>query len=54
VVTLANGSAHAFNSHWAKAVPEGGNYLYNDGHAKWKWFKNMRQLANWSGVTFYW
>lgn len=53
-VTYDNGSAHPFSSHWPKAVPEGGNYLYNDGHAKWKWWKQMRVLTSKEGVTFYW
>jgi len=54
VVTYDNGSVHPFNSHPPKSLPEGGNYIYNDGHAKWKWYTKMKKLATKSNVTFYW
>lgn len=54
VCTYANGKTHPFNSHPASQLPEGGNYAYNDGHVKWKWRKDMKLMATWSNVTFYW
>lgn len=54
VCTYANGKPHEFNSHPAKQLPEGGNYAYNDGHVKWKWRKDMKVMATWQNVTFYW
>lgn len=30
-----------FNSHPTKGLPVGGNFVYNDGHAKWKWKTDM-------------
>jgi prepilin-type processing-associated H-X9-DG protein len=33
-----------WNSHDPGAEPLGSNYLYNDGHVKWKWFKEMKKL----------
>ncbi len=44
-----------WNSHNPYDI-EGGNLLYNDGHAKWKHFKDMKRLFTISGppaVTFY-
>lgn len=54
VVTVGTSSPHPFNSHPARGLPEGGAYVYNDGHVKWKWKSNMRTLATASNVTFYW
>lgn len=52
--TPANPKPHPFNSHPSGGIPEGGNYIYNDGHAKWKWKAEMRELITWSGVKFFW
>jgi prepilin-type N-terminal cleavage/methylation domain-containing protein len=54
VVTTDTGGAHAFNSHPPKALPMGGAYLYNDGHVKWKWWKEMKLLTTKEHVNFYW
>lgn len=50
VVTGSPGVAK-WNSHEPNAVPTGGNYLYNDGHVKWKWYPQMRSLFSITGGT---
>ena len=45
-----------WNSHNPRD-PEGGNLLYNDGHARWKHISQMKVLCTITGppaVTFYW
>lgn len=53
-VTTTDGKPHHFNSHPPRAVPVGANYIYNDGHAKWKWWGQMKVLTSKENVTFYW
>lgn len=55
VVTGSAGVAR-WNSHQPNATPTGGNYLYNDGHVKWKWFTEMKLMFSRNGppnVNFY-
>lgn len=51
VVTLDDNSVHPWNSHPMGGLPEGGNYIYNDGHAKWKWRGQMRQADSFLKIT---
>lgn len=47
---------NAWNSHEPKEI-QGGHLLYNDGHVKWKWTKQMKPFVTITGppaVTFYW
>lgn len=43
ISTSPSGGADAFSSHGSP--PTGGNLLYNDGHVKWKWFREMRKFT---------
>ncbi|MHB9035439.1 MAG: prepilin-type N-terminal cleavage/methylation domain-containing protein [Armatimonadota bacterium] len=59
IVTAVNsqGQDKGWSGHSGKEVI-GGNILFNDGHAKWKWFKQMKKLfSRYDGtntkVTFY-
>jgi hypothetical protein len=57
--TDGKGNPLEWNSHVTKDV-QGGNLLYNDGHAKWKHFNSMRKLVTISAgsgqpsADFYW
>lgn len=51
VVTYAEGQTHPWNSHPMGGQPEGGNYLYNDGHVKWKWRGQMREEDSFLKIT---
>lgn len=55
VVTYDNGTSdgakHPWNSHPMSGLPEGGNFVYNDGHAKWKWRQNMRFQDSFLKIT---
>lgn len=52
---ITGGGGLGWNSHNFNKM-EGGNLLYNDGHAKWKWAKQMKLLITITGppaVDFY-
>jgi len=46
-----NGTVHPWNSHPMGGLPEGGNYVYNDGHARWKWRNQMNQADSFLKIT---
>lgn len=53
---ITGGGGLGWNSHDYNSM-EGGNLLYNDGHVKWKWSKQMKLLITITGppaVNFYW
>lgn len=53
---ITGGGGLGWNSHDYNSM-EGGNLLYNDGHVKWKWSKQMKLLITITGppaVDFYW
>jgi len=55
-IVITSPTASRWNSHEPNGVPTGGNYLYNDGHVKWKWFGQMQYLLRRTGppaVDFY-
>lgn len=51
VTTMEDGTPHPWNSHPMGGLPEGGNYVYNDGHAKWKWKTQMRKEDSFLKIT---
>ena len=52
---FGNGAPHQY-----EGIPPGGNYVYLDGHAKWRRFADMDQTYSYSGVLndgtrdYYW
>lgn len=59
IIQTTNGEPAMCNNHKPGGMPEGGNIGYNDGHVKWKNFKDMKLLFKRTpdGTTmneFYW
>ena len=50
IVTYPDGSPYPLNNH-TKTENQGGNLLYNDGHAKWKNFVEMELYAETGGIA---
>ncbi len=59
ILTHPDGRTYPYNCH-TQTENQGGNLLYNDGHAKWKNFNEMKLYARTGGVAgipkidFYW
>ena len=46
---------NGFNtSHMSGKTPTGGNILYQDGHAVWRRFAEMKVWLNWSNARYFW
>lgn len=44
IIVTNDGKPYKANNHQQNDVPDGGNIAYNDGHVRWKHFKEMRKL----------